>query len=53
MKRSVRPSLDAEHFRAGPMNVPYGESVRLRRATAHVMPANVQELLVSKTFFTS
>lgn len=38
-------ALDAGHFRTGPMDVLYGEPEPLRTASAHDMPANVQELL--------
>lgn len=38
-------ALDAGHFRTGPMDVLYGEPEPLRSASAHDLPANVQELL--------
>ncbi|MBL7951866.1 MAG: Fic family protein [Flavobacteriales bacterium] len=38
-------ALDAGHFRSGPMDVLYGEPEPLRSASAHDLPANVQELL--------
>lgn len=38
-------ALDAGHFRTGPMDVLYGEPEPLRTASAHDLPANVQELL--------
>lgn len=38
-------ALDAGHFRTGPMDVLYGDPEPLRTASAHDLPANVQELL--------
>ncbi|MCW5899282.1 MAG: Fic family protein [Flavobacteriales bacterium] len=38
-------ALDAGHFRSGPMDVLYGDPEPLRVASAHDLPATVQELL--------
>jgi Fic family protein len=38
-------ALDAGHFRTGPMDVLYGDPTPLRTASAHDLPATVQDLM--------